>query len=206
MPDAMLREIQRYRAYAPSERRTYLKIQLSNRLGFTKPKLTRIPNTAHSILFVCHGNIMRSPMCEALLKREFARFGGSFEVLSAGLNAIPGTPAHPWAISAASELGISLEKHRSQLLTTEMVDHADAIFAMDLHNQVQLLTRWPGSSRKIFMLAAYAGQAYRPVEIADPYYLGLEGTRNCYSILVDCCRNLGRQLSEQNSASVNGRV
>lgn len=141
---------------------------------------------------------MRSPMAEGLLQRELAHLDRKFTVTSAGLNTLPGTPAHPWAVEAASELGISLEEHRSRLLTPEMVDQADAIFAMDYHNQVQLLTRWPASSRKIFMLSAYAGQDYRPVEIADPYHQGLEGTRTCYSILVHCCRNLAKELSNQN--------
>ena len=139
---------------------------------------------------------MRSPMCEALLNRELARAHNTqFTVMSAGLNAAPGRQAHTWAITAASEFGISLENHRARLLTPEMVNRADAIFAMDYHNQVQLLSRWVDAKERIFLLSAYAGEDYRPVEICDPYYLGLEGTRRCYSILNTCVQNLARGLS-----------
>src|ERR1700722_19058447 len=120
LPEGLGREVRQYRAHNRDERRLYLKIRMSNWLGLRKPKLSRVPNTTRSVLFVCFGNIIRSPMCEALLKKELARFHDSqFTVMSAGLNSIPGRPAHPWAITAAKEFDISLEDHRAQLLTQE---------------------------------------------------------------------------------------
>jgi len=198
VPEVVVQEVQRYRAYGRDERSLYLKIRISNGLGFTNPKLSRVPKTARSFLFVCFGNIMRSPMCQALLNRELACLhNAQFTVVSAGLNAIPGKPAHPWAIAAAKELGIALEGHRAQLLSPEMVDQADVIFAMDYHNQVQLLSRWAGAKSKTFFLSAYAGEDFRPLEIRDPYYSGLEGTRSCYRVLSACIQNLVRALSDE---------
>lgn len=196
LPEVVVREMRQYRAYGGDERHLYLKIRITNQLGLTKPKLSRVPKTARSILFVCFGNIMRSPMCEALLNRELARAHDTrFSVMSAGLNASTGRPAHPWAISAAKELGISLENHRAKLLTPEMVNRADVIFAMDYQNQVQLLSRWVDAKKKTFMLSACAGNGYRLVEISDPYYLDIEGTRGCYQILSTCIQNLAQWLS-----------
>jgi len=195
LPEVVVREVQQYRACGKDERPLYLKIKICDRLGFTNPKLSRVPETARAFLFVCFGNIMRSPMCAALMNRELTHLDHpKFTVLSAGLNAIPGRTAHPWAITAAKEFGISLEQHRARLLTAEMVNQADVIFAMDYHNQVQLLSRWVGAGKKVFLLSAYASVDYRPVEILDPYYTDLEGTRRCYSILDICIQNLVREF------------
>jgi protein-tyrosine phosphatase len=149
------------------------------------------------IVFVCFGNIMRSPMCEALLKKRMREADNArFTVASAGLNATPNREAHPWAIEAAKDFDISLEDHRARLLTSEMVHRADAIFVMDFHNQAQLYARWPVAREKAFLLGAYAGRR-RIDEISDPYYSGLPGTRNCYSILNTCIENLTSELLNQ---------
>jgi len=196
LPEAVVQEARQFRAYEPKERPIYLKLRISTELGLKNPKISRAPKTARKFLFVCFGNIMRSPMCEALMNRELIRVDNAqFTATSAGLNAIPGRPAHSWAIAAARELDIPLEHHRAQLLTREMVDQADAIFAMDYQNQVQLLSRWPSAGKKLFMLAAYAGPEYESVEIADPYYQDQQHTRLCFQILNTCIHNLACSLA-----------
>jgi protein-tyrosine phosphatase len=207
LPPRVVREVQQYRAYGKDERSLYLKIRMSNGLGITNPRRSRLPPDARSILFVCFGNIMRSPMCEALLKRGLANFDDAqFNVTSAGLNAIPDWQAHTWAITAAREFGVSLEGHRARLLTSDMVHRANAIFAMDYHNQVQLFSRWPDHKKKILLLSAYANEDYPSVEISDPYYAGLEGTRSCYSVLNTCIENLAHELLREGSALRSSQV
>jgi len=209
LPEAVVRELQRYRAFESHERALYLKIRISNKIGFTNPRLARVPGAARSFLFVCFGNIMRSPMCGALLSRELAYLHNpQLTVMSAGLNSSPGRPAHPWAVEAAKEFGVSLEDHRARSLTPEMVDSADVIFVMDYQNQVQLLSRWGAAKKKIHLLSAYAGKEYRSVEIRDPYYMGLEGTRACYRILNTCVQNLVREISneDETATTLNART
>ncbi len=191
LPGSILRELRRYRSFSKIERLIYLKIRLANVL----PELTNnhrfVPASARSFLFVCFGNIMRSPMCEALMNRAATRYAHeAIRVTSAGLNATPGKEVHPWAVTAAREFRISLENHRARRLTLAMVDEADAIMAMDYQNQVQLISRFPQAVDKIFMLSEYAGEDYHLGEIADPYYLGQEGTRKCYRTLDRCVSNL----------------
>jgi len=196
LPGVVLREVQRYRTYAGVERSLYLKIRVLNAIGLTDPKRSRPPGTARSFVFVCFGNIMRSPMCEALMNRALAAIPDKqITVTSAGLNAAPGRAAHPWAVAAARELGISLENHRAKLLTAEVVNQADVIFAMDCQNQVQLLSRYAHAKDKVFMLGAYAGEDYRLLEIHDPYYAGEAGTRDCYKVLNTCIQNLVNSIS-----------
>ena len=197
LPEVAIQEVVRYRSYEPAERPAYLKLRLMNGARLANPKRARPPDTARTLLFVCFGNIMRSPMCEALMNRvSTALANQQISAISAGLNATPGRPAHPWAIAAAGELDISLEHHRARLLSPEMVDKADAIFAMDHQNLVQLMSRYPRAKNRIFMLSAFADEDYGSVEIRDPYYEGREGTRNCYAILDTCIRNLAASLHQ----------
>jgi protein-tyrosine-phosphatase len=194
LPEILVEEVRRYRAYERSERLIYLKARISNSLGLG---ISRPQKMARSFVFVCFGNIIRSPMCEALMNRAVMGFSDGIAVTSAGLNATPGRPAHPWAIMSAHEFGITLENHRARLLTSEMIDRADAIFVMDYQNQVQLLSRWAHARSKVFMLSAYAGKDYPAVEICDPYYIGHEETRRCYKILNTCIQNLAESLQDR---------
>ena len=68
---------------------------------------------------------------------------------------------------------------------------------MDYHNQVELLSRYPGAKERVFMLSAFAGDDYRPVEIRDPFYGDEEETRRCYRILQTCIRNLVSTLASR---------
>ena len=80
-------------------------------------------------LFVCTGNICRSPLAEAAA-RVFA--GDSvLETASAGTIAVPGNPATRAGISAARELGIDLSAHRATYLTRDVVAGFDRVFGME---------------------------------------------------------------------------
>lgn len=196
LPEAVVKEVQRYRAFASTERPIYLRKRVLNGLGFDRPMMPPSGERIGSVVFVCFGNIIRSPMCEALMFRELALFPDvRVAVSSAGVHAIPGRPAHPWAVAAARGFGISLEGHGARLLTDQMVDQADAIFAMDYQNQVELLSRWAGARKKVYMVSTYAGKNYRSVEIPDPYYVGPEETIKCYGVLKTCIENLARSFS-----------
>jgi len=183
---------------------TYLRLRLFDTLGLRgartvisrdgAPK-TVVPKTAKSFLFVCFGNIMRSPMAERLMKQETGhRTPNPVRIASAGLHATPGNAAHPWALAASADFGISLDNHRAQLLTPEMVEQMDAIFAMDFQNLAELLALYPDSKRKIFMLSAYLDGPGHNREIADPYFGDVETTRSCYRLLQTCVRNLAAEV------------
>lgn len=196
LPDVLIEELRRYRRYTGAERAVYLKIRALNAVGIKRLKKTRPPKSSHRYLFVCFGNIMRSPVCEALMKRAVSSWRRKITVRSAGLNAIPGRAAHPWAIAAGKELGVSLESHRAQAVNLEMVAEAEVILAMDYQNLVQLLSRYPEARNKVFMLSAYAGHNYPSQEIGDPYYSDENGTRECYRVLERCVRNLVASISD----------
>jgi len=167
----------------------YARMQLLGAIGMNQKNSSAVPANARSFLFVCFGNIMRSPMADALLKQAAEAAKIEIRSDSAGLHSTPGKAAHPWAQAAAIEMGISLANHQAKLLTPEAVEQVDAVFAMDLQNLAELLTLYPQFKDKFFMLSAYSGDP-RLREISDPYLGDLETTRQCCRVLKTCVQNL----------------
>src|SRR5213593_780141 len=91
-----------------------------------------------TILFVCTGNICRSPMAEGLF-RHATRGRGEYRVLSAGVGAIDGQPPSAHAARALRELGVDISRQRSRMLMADLVQEADYIFGMT-HGHVDAVT------------------------------------------------------------------
>lgn len=179
----------------PAAGRSYLAFRILDAAGIRGSSRRRVPLGARSFLFVCYGNIMRSPMCERMLTRALVERGTTgVTVKSAGIHAVSGSPAHPRALVAARELGLPLDDHRSQLLTASMVDEADAIFAMDFQNKAEIAAMFPQAKNKIFMLGAYAGTEATRCEISDPFFGDQNESRRCYRVLQTCIDNLVESL------------
>ena len=90
------------------------------------------------ILFVCTGNICRSPMAEGLF-RHVIRGRKGFDVLSAGVGAVDGMPPSENAVRAMRALGIDISHQRSHALSPDLVAKADYIFGMT-HSHVDAIT------------------------------------------------------------------
>jgi protein-tyrosine phosphatase len=172
--------------------RTYVRLRLLDTLGLRASNPRLVPSSARSFLFVCFGNIMRSAMAEFLMRQALDECGstGHVQITSAGLHAIAGRVAHPWAQQASAELGISLAQHRAKPLTPATVQQADCILAMDFQNKAELLTRYPEARNRIYMLSSYGERPWRNREISDPYLGDLEVTRLCARQLQICIRSL----------------
>jgi protein-tyrosine-phosphatase len=193
VPRFLLQQRGIIRRLGPRAGRIYAGLRLRDVVGMRSDNQAIVPAATRSFVFVCFGNIMRSAMAEFLMRNALRNAPGKIgriRIVSAGLHANPGREAHPWMQEAAADLGVSLATHRAKLLTREMVDAADAIFAMDFQNKAELLTLYPDAANKIFMLSAYAEGAWRCREIPDPYLGDLEVTRHCAKQLQICIRNL----------------
>ena len=107
-----------------------------------------------SILFVCTGNVCRSPMAEGLF-RQAIKGRGNYQVLSAGLGAMDGQPPSPYAVQAVKELGIDISGQRSRMLTADLVQRADYIFGMT-HSHIDTVTLlYPQAAEKVFLLREF---------------------------------------------------
>ncbi len=107
-----------------------------------------------TILFVCTGNVCRSPMAEGLF-RHAVKGRGDFCVLSAGVGAIDGQPPSAYAVQALRELGIDISQQRSRMLTAELVNQADYIFGMT-HGHVDAVNLlYPQAVEKTFLLREF---------------------------------------------------
>ncbi|GAA0707901.1 low molecular weight protein-tyrosine-phosphatase [Dokdonella soli] len=117
------------------------------------------------ILFICMGNICRSPIVEAVARVEFDRAGVIAEVASAGTeNYHVGAPADHRAIAVAEAHGYPLAAHRARQVRTEDFASFDQILAMDRVNlrALQRFRSEPGGTEP----ALFLGDA----EVPDPYY------------------------------------
>ena len=102
-----------------------------------------------TILFICTGNVCRSPMAEGLF-RHAVKGRGEFRVLSAGLGALDGQPPTHIPCRRCNEMGIDISHQRSRALTAEMVRAADYIFGMTHSHVDTVALLYPQRRRKLF--------------------------------------------------------
>jgi RpiB/LacA/LacB family sugar-phosphate isomerase len=120
----------------------------------------------HQVLFVCTGNICRSPMAEAFFRdRLGARTG--WKALSAGTSAFPGAPASQESVVAMREKGIELDRHASQPLTRELIAASDLIVAMTDQHRAEILRMSPEARGRVRLLTGF-GASQRNENIPDP--------------------------------------
>jgi protein-tyrosine phosphatase len=115
-----------------------------------------------SVLFVCTGNICRSPTAEALARRELARYPGvPIQVSSAGSHALEGNPAASRSRLAASARGASLDRHGARELTRQRVKAADLVLCMAAEHRPFVLGQDRSAANRTFVLASFARVADR---------------------------------------------
>ncbi|TKJ41742.1 hypothetical protein CEE37_04010 [candidate division LCP-89 bacterium B3_LCP] len=108
------------------------------------------------ILFVCTGNICRSPMAEALLKKRLpAKYKSRVNIISAGTHAIDGYPSSFTGLSVAEELGIDLSQHKSQPVTPWLLAHSDLILVMEPAHLDAIRRFDPTASPRTFILPEF---------------------------------------------------
>jgi len=118
------------------------------------------------ILFVCTGNICRSPMAEYLFRLRMAGHSG-WRSASAGTAAYPGEPASPAAVQVMRELGMDLTPHRSQPVDAALVRQATCIVCMAEHHRAALERYFAEARGKTFLLHEF-GTDPVPRDVPDP--------------------------------------
>ena len=107
-----------------------------------------------TILFVCTGNVCRSPMAEGIF-RLATQGRGNYRVMSAGLNASDGNPPSAYAVQALRELGIDISNLRSRMVTPELIHQADYVIGMTHHHIDTVMLAFPEAAEKTFLLREF---------------------------------------------------
>ena len=115
------------------------------------------------ILVVCVGNICRSPMAEALLKRALREQDG-ITVESAGLGALVGHPASEHSVELMAEAGEDITAHRARQIHPDVVRDADLVLVMETGHKRAIDDADPTARGKVHRLGEWQG-----VDIDDPY-------------------------------------
>lgn len=148
-----------------------------------------------SVLFVCLGNICRSPMAEAALRAEAVAQGLALTIDSAGTSGLhAGERADPRAIAETQRHGIDLTGHRARKLTEDDFSHFGHIFALDQQNlrDLHLVAPRRPLARLGLLLDRVPGREGQAV--IDPYYGGADDFARAWGDVAEAARHIVAML------------
>lgn len=147
-----------------------------------------LPGRIQSILFLCKGNICRSPFAAEYVREKLQHRDSAMTVTSAGLDTNAGELANQMAQATSVRYGIDLSQHRTRVLSGEMVAQADLIVVMERHHCHMLFESFPEARPKTLLLGLFSNES--AIDIHDPYGRPQEAFSRCYSIIRDACDRL----------------
>lgn len=161
------------------------------------------PQTA--ILFVCLGNICRSPLAEGVFRAVVAERGLSdcFVIDSAGTGAWHvGSAPDPRSIAVAARYGVAIEEQQARKVQLEDFDRFDLILGMDRSNVEDLQRLGGPKAAKVHLFMEYALGSRR--EVPDPYYGG--GFEAVYRMIREASETLVDRLAARGSLAPSGQA
>jgi protein-tyrosine phosphatase len=161
-----------------------------------------------NVLFVCMGNICRSPTAHAVFRRQVLEVGlaDHFEIDSAGTHAYHiGNPPDARAMATARQRGIAMDDLEARQVSAGDFELFDYILAMDIDNLRLLQASCPREQarRLSLMLDWVTGWGE---EVPDPYYGGDAGFEHVFDMLTEACRGLLTQIISQRGLSAGHPV
>ena len=135
-----------------------------------------------SVLFVCLGNICRSPFAAEIASRRAEALGGRLRFSSAGIRAKQAEKPPEEANRAAAAYGISLDGHRPSALTPELVDAHDLIVVMEPEQRDVVRAQYRDVDNRVFLLSFFDEGSSGPERyvIADPFGMPSFAYDHCY--------------------------
>ena len=137
------------------------------------------------VVFICSGNICRSPLAEVLLRERIEKCSLDLETSSAGTLGIEAHAANPDAVTAAAEVALDLQDHRSRGISHELLEDAFAIVLMGPEHESAILSRHPGFEDSLVRLWEYCPAGRDAGEIEDPLGRGLAEFRRIRDVIRD---------------------
>jgi protein-tyrosine phosphatase len=150
------------------------------------------------VLFLCTGNICRSPLAEGILKHRLEQKRiGSVTVSSAGTYGLSGSSAAEHGVEVAAQHGIDISDHIARHVTREMLDGADFVVCATMDHVVEAGAVLPDSGGKYSLLSDFGPPKGRGRDIADPYGMPIEYYVAAYERIDECVDGLLRELLGQ---------
>lgn len=160
-----------------------------------------LPDNPKSFLFVCKGNVCRSPFAERLGIRIAENNGlAGMNFFSAGFEVSTSTHPPENAILAAESFGISLDSHKSKRISYEILNSFDMIFTTEIGHLKTLKESFPQFQDKIFLLPLfeknkpYTKGSYHFCNIPDPYGKSFKQFYTCFQRIERCLNELFQDL------------
>ena len=118
-----------------------------------------------SVLFVCTGNLHRSPMGEFLFRKKVAENTQEWRIASAGTWATEGQPTNREVITTMREYGIDASLHRAQPVSRNLLEQFNLILVMASNHKEAIIAEFPDQNDRVYLLAEMVG---RQADVEDP--------------------------------------
>lgn len=167
-----------------------------------------LSETPRNVLFVCMGNICRSPTAEGYFRHHLARseLAGQVETDSAGTHGYHvGRPPDSRAMATVAQRGIDISDLRARRVVPADFERFDLILAMDEDNFRNLEAMDPGGGATVGLMLEFSSRFEEFREVPDPYYGGQDGFEFMCDLLDEATQRLLEQLQQTpRSESVTG--
>ena len=147
---------------------------------------------AKAVVFLCHGNIIRSAYAAERL-RQVLNFDTELVIQSAGLEAVARRPADSTARFVAHSRGVDLSDHRASPLGTQHVAPGNLILAMEVSHLLRLNDKLPKATKNACLLSCFTRDG--PLEIQDPFSGGPEAIARSFDQIDRAIEEMARVLA-----------
>lgn len=163
-----------------------------------------IPHSVTSLLFVCQGNICRSPFAEKIAVKNHGQ-GNKCSFRSAGIRADASNFPPVEAVAAAETFGVDLRSHKTRPVDSDLLGSTDMVVSMEAWHHKYLLETYPEFSGRLFLLPLFDVKMDNPWDqysiynIRDPYGKELAVFMECFRRIERCIGELARAVDSNDA-------